>query len=78
MTGYLDFGANPLSAITIASMADLGYTVDPAAADPYGIAGTARPSVSRIPLHGDLLQFAPRRLNRNAKIRPPYLPPADR
>lgn len=78
MTGYLDFGANPLSAITIASMADLGYTVDPAAADPYGVPGTAGAGVSRIPLHGDLLRFAPRRLNRNAKIRPPYQAPPER
>lgn len=78
MTGYLDFDTNPLSAITIASLADLGYTVDPAAADSYGIAGSARPGVSRIPLPGDLLRFAPRRLNRNAKIRPPYQPPPER
>jgi len=36
MTGFLNPGvANPLSQITIASMADLGYAVNLAAADPY-------------------------------------------
>lgn len=36
MTGFLNSGVvNPISAITIASMADLGYTVNMAAADPY-------------------------------------------
>lgn len=36
MTGYLDKGVpNPLSRVTIGSMADLGYTVNYAAAEPY-------------------------------------------
>ncbi|MFH1763166.1 MAG: leishmanolysin-related zinc metalloendopeptidase, partial [Gemmatimonadota bacterium] len=37
MTGWIEGGgaANPLSAITIASLADMGYTVDMSAADPY-------------------------------------------
>jgi len=35
MTGFLNDGDNPLSIITIASMADLGYTVNFNAADPY-------------------------------------------
>ncbi|MDE2663040.1 MAG: hypothetical protein OXI39_08560 [Gemmatimonadota bacterium] len=35
MTGQLDRGPEPLSAITVQSLADLGYSVDPAAADPY-------------------------------------------
>jgi len=35
MTGFLNPGANPLSAVTIESMADLGYTVDVSAADPW-------------------------------------------
>jgi hypothetical protein len=36
MTGFLGPGTvNPLSRITVASMADLGYTVNIAAADPY-------------------------------------------
>jgi hypothetical protein len=37
MTGWLegDGALNPLSAITIASLADMGYSVDMRAADPY-------------------------------------------
>jgi hypothetical protein len=37
MTGWIEGGgvANPLSEITIASMADMGYLVDMTAADPY-------------------------------------------
>jgi Leishmanolysin len=41
MTGFLNTGTNPLSVMSIRSLADLGYTVDPAAADPYTLpAGT--------------------------------------
>jgi hypothetical protein len=39
MTGYLNTGPTPLSALTIASLADLGYVVDLGAADAYGLAG---------------------------------------
>ncbi|MFI5208572.1 MAG: Ig-like domain-containing protein [Gemmatimonadales bacterium] len=35
MTGYINTGVNPLSVLTIASMADEGYTVNNAAADAY-------------------------------------------
>ncbi|NJD10281.1 MAG: hypothetical protein FIB01_07490, partial [Gemmatimonadetes bacterium] len=41
MTGWISAAGtpNPLSAITIASLADLGYTVDLSRADPYWISG---------------------------------------
>lgn len=35
MTGFINQGVNPLSRLTIASMADLGYQVNLKAADPY-------------------------------------------
>lgn len=35
MTGFLNTGTNPLSVMTIRSLEDLNYTVNPAAADPY-------------------------------------------
>ncbi len=35
MTGYLNSGTNPLSRVTVASLADLGYQVNLAAADAY-------------------------------------------
>ncbi|MEP6766090.1 MAG: Ig-like domain-containing protein [Gemmatimonadaceae bacterium] len=53
MTGYLNNGVNPLSRATVASMADLGYAVSYAGADPYTLvasllfrAPTATPQVN--------------------------------
>ncbi len=37
MTGYINLGSNPLSAISIGSLADLAYTVDYTTADPYTV-----------------------------------------
>jgi hypothetical protein len=37
MTGYLAFGDMPLSRITVASFEDLGYVVNYAKADPFGV-----------------------------------------
>jgi hypothetical protein len=41
MTGYIAAANNPLSRLTVASLADLGYTVNLAAADPYTPTGAA-------------------------------------
>ena len=35
MTGFLNAGPNPLSIVTLASLEDLGYTVDASQADPF-------------------------------------------
>ncbi len=51
MTGYVNLGFNPLSAVTIASMADMGYAVDYSAADPYVIAAPLRMPGVRVQLH---------------------------
>jgi hypothetical protein len=45
MTGYLNSGANPLSAITIGALADMGYAVNYGAAESYTVAPGA-PAVS--------------------------------
>ena len=37
MTGFLNQGSNPLSAITSASLRDLGYVVNDAPSDPYTV-----------------------------------------
>jgi hypothetical protein len=37
MTGYINGGANPMSRVTVGSLADLGYVVDYAAADSYSL-----------------------------------------
>ena len=43
MTGFLNSGsANPLSVLTIASLQDLGYTVNTAAADAFFVVTTLR------------------------------------
>jgi Leishmanolysin len=39
MTGFLNSGLNPLSRISIATLADLGYTVDYSSAESYGRSG---------------------------------------
>ncbi len=41
MTGFLNSGSNPMSVMTIRSMADMGYTVNPSAADVFRFPGTA-------------------------------------
>ncbi len=76
MTGYIDFGANPLSATTIASFADLGYTVDMTAADPFILPSpAAMPGVRRrLWLGNDLRLYPRRRLDPRAKIAPPFRP----
>jgi hypothetical protein len=39
MTGFIALGESPLSVMTIGSMQDLGYVVDPTAADKYHVSG---------------------------------------
>lgn len=41
MTGFVDPGGNPMSRVTVGSLADLGYDVDLAAADPYTLPSPA-------------------------------------
>jgi Leishmanolysin len=68
MTGYLNIGPNPLSEITVRSLADMGYVVDPAAADPFFRTMTLRngdgPEPGALPLNdawtGPLYRADPR------------------
>ncbi|WP_461413939.1 leishmanolysin-related zinc metalloendopeptidase [Gemmatimonas sp.] len=48
MTGFLNFGSNPLSRISVGSLQDLGYTVNVAAADGYSFTA----SLYRFPVSG--------------------------
>jgi hypothetical protein len=65
MTGYLSGAAQPLSRTTIASLADLGYTVNLEAADPFdlGLASLLSSGPEARPLGDDILrlpiEFAP-------------------
>lgn len=45
MTGYIDANPNPLSALTIASLQDMGYTVNMLAAEAYTLPGSTLSSV---------------------------------
>jgi len=56
MTGFLNTGSNPLSILTIRSLADLGYVVNTAAADNFFLTLTlqAPGSAPALKLHNDL------------------------
>jgi len=43
MTGFVDDGANPISRVTVGSLADIGYVVDMSAADAYAPPGRPVP-----------------------------------
>jgi hypothetical protein len=45
MTGFVNHGPMPLSAITVGSLADLGYTVNPLAADPFVVPTPAQHNI---------------------------------
>jgi len=58
MTGFLNFGANPLSVVTTASMGDLGYLVHYAASDTYLLSLPLRAGPSPVrPLGDDILRW---------------------
>jgi hypothetical protein len=44
MTGFMNFAPDPISQITIGTLADLGWTVDPAGAEPFSILWTRNTS----------------------------------
>ena len=50
MTGYANNGSMPLSVMTVRALGDLGYTINPAAADPYQFGESLRASPSVSPL----------------------------
>jgi hypothetical protein len=57
MTGFITVGgSNPLSLVTIRSLEDLGYVVNPAAADPFVLpgGGALRDFLPRLHLKGDV------------------------
>jgi hypothetical protein len=37
MTGFINLGTNPLSAVTVAALDDQGYAVDASEADPFSL-----------------------------------------
>lgn len=81
MTGYLSGGPNPLSRITVASLADLGYTVNMAAADAYtppasALAAVAAPGTTSTTGPGaSLIAAEPSKLAPPSR-RPPFARPS--
>ena len=70
MTGFLNSGTNPLSALTVASLRDEGYLVNDAIADPFTFgaalqAATAAP----ISLHTTLWTELVRTIDRTGRVR---------
>jgi len=70
MTGFVDVSSNPLSIVTVASLADEGYTVNPAGADPYSLLLSLRASGSRarLQLGRDLLRLPVRKVDREGRV----------
>ena len=57
MTGFLNNGANPLSAVTVASLRDEGYLVNDATADPFTF-GSALQAATTAPISLHTTQWA--------------------
>lgn len=51
MSGFIAAPGNPLSRVTVASLADLGYQVDLAAADPYTLPGKSDMALGEPVIH---------------------------
>lgn len=76
MTGYLNGGTtNPLSVLTVESLGDQYYSVDPGAADSYQIPGAALrwSTGTGIPLRNDLLQVPVRAVEPSGRMRRPEM-----
>ena len=70
MTGFIGVGQSPLSSITIASLADQGYTVDPAAADAFNLVLSLRAFDTRpkFLLRNDVLRLPIRKVDRQGRV----------
>ncbi len=55
MTGYLDSGDNPLSAVTVGSLSDIGYGVDLGASDAFGTPAVRTRTSQGIQLQTDFI-----------------------
>jgi len=72
VTGFISSSmANPLSELTVRSLQDFGYEVDPAGADPFFLTLALRaegPPESTIHLENDILPLPLYRIDRNGRI----------
>jgi len=72
MTGFLNGGSNPLSQLTIRSLADLGYTVDVGQADAFSLVLSLRmaggPEPTGFEMHDDVLRVPLQKVDANGRI----------
>jgi hypothetical protein len=70
MTGFVDASTNPLSRVSVASMADLGYMVNLAGADPYTLAPGLRAFARgpRVALKNDVLRLPIRVVDEGGRV----------
>jgi Bacterial Ig-like domain (group 2)/Leishmanolysin len=70
MTGFVDIGQNPLSVVTVASLADEGYTVNLDGADPYSLLLALRASRKEtgLDLGRDVLRLPVRKVDRQGRV----------
>jgi hypothetical protein len=71
MTGFVDPGQNPLSVVTVASLADQGYTVNLNGADAYSLPSFSLLAARRTPrfaLGKDVLRLPIRKVDRSGRV----------
>lgn len=72
MTGFLNNGSNPLSQLTIRSLADLGYTVDLGQADAFNVVLSLRMAGSPEPegfeMHDDVMRVPLQKVDASGRI----------
>ena len=70
MTGFLNEGFNPLSAVTVRSMQDLGYAVSVAGADPFSLTPALRVAGERRgrPLGDDIIKDPIRLVDTDGRV----------
>ena len=69
MTPFLAASLEPLSLVTIESMADLGYEVDPTVADNYRVSGDVAPDAGPVVFLGDdILRMPIRVMGRDGRV----------
>jgi hypothetical protein len=70
MTGFVDRGQNPLSVVSVSSLADQGYTVNVVGIDPFSLSLALRAwaSLPPIKLENDLLRAPVRRVDSRGRV----------
>ena len=70
MTGFVDLGENPLSVVTVSSLADQGYVVNKVGADPFSLTLSLRAMDGRhrLQLGSDVLRLPIRKVDRTGRV----------